>query len=310
MKAIVALVCLSACAFALTFQNDPFWVAYKQQFGKTYAKGEEAAHYEIFKKNMAHAAELNEIDTASYGWTKFSDEERKSRPLDIPAYIRRTDVLLRNDLPTSFDWRQKGAVSSVKDQAQCGSCWAFATVSACEGAHFIEHNKLFSLAPQELVDCDTYDHGCDGGWPTNAMNYIKARGGLMQESDYGYTARTGSCRFDSSKVKMQVKGVYTFTAHNEEKMMTALQQYGPLAVAIDASKFNSYSSGIMNAVGCYAGSPDHGVTVVGWGVENGSKYWIVKNSWGSDWGESGYVRMLRGVNCCGIEDYPMGVTAV
>jgi len=308
MKAVLFFA-LAACAFALSFQNDPFWIAYKHQFGKVYSAEEDANHYAIFKKNMARAAELNEIDTANYGWTKYSDVERKRSLLDIPAYIRRTEVPVANGLPESLDWRSKGAVVEVKDQEQCGSCWAFCTVVACEGAYFLEHNSLLSLSEQEIVDCDTNDHGCDGGWPTNAMDWIKSNGGLMLESDYPYEGYEGSCRFDKSKAKMQVKSVHTFTARSEEQMMTAVQQYGPLAIALDASKFDYYSSGIMNGSGCSAGSPDHGVAVVGWGVEGSTKYWIVKNSWGKSWGENGYVRIERGSNACGVEDYPMGVVA-
>ena len=141
------------------------------------------------------------------------------------------------------------------------------------------------------------------------MNFIKENGGLMLESDYPYKGYEGSCAFDKSKAKMEIKSVHTFAARSEKKMMTAVQQYGPLAIAIDASKFDYYSSGIMNGSGCSAGSPDHGVAVVGWGVEGSTKYWIVKNSWGESWGENGYVRIERGNNACGVEDYPMGVVA-
>jgi len=307
MKAVL-LLALAACAFALSAKNDPFWIAYKHQFGKVYSAEEDANHYAIFVKRMAKAAELNEIDTAHYGWTVFSDVENNRNLLDIPAYIPRTEVVVANGLPESLDWRSKGAVVGVKDQAQCGSCWAFCTVVACEGAYFLEHNTLLSLSEQQIVDCDTNDHGCDGGWPSDAMDFIKANGGLMLEDDYPYQGYEGSCKFDKSKAKMQIKGVYTF-ASSEEKIMTACQQYGPLAIALDASKFDFYSSGIMNGSGCTSGRPDHGVAIVGWGVESGTKYWIIKNSWGKSWGENGYVRIQRGINACGVEDYPMGVTA-
>jgi len=310
MKAVIILA-LAACAFALNFKNDPFWVAYKQQFNKVYAANEEAMRYRIFKKNMAKAAELNEIDTATYGWTKFSDQERNRPLLEVPAHIRRTRVAVSNDLPDNFDWRDKGAVAEVKDQGQCGSCWAFCSVVAMEGAYFLEHSELISLSEEQIVDCDSNDHGCSGGWPTNAFAYVQECGGLMSEEDYPYTAPpAGECQFDASKAKMQVKDIETFPGQSESQMMSAVQQYGPLAIALDASKFDFYSGGIMNGDGCYAGSPDHGVAVVGWGVEDGTSYWIVKNSWGADWGEDGYVRIERGNNACGVEDFPMGVVAV
>jgi len=309
MKAVLILA-LAACAFAaVTYKNDPFWISYKKQFNKVYSAAEEPSRYAIFQRNMARASELNEIDTASYGWTAFSDQERKRGRLDIPAFIRRTEVDETDGLPEEFDWRKKGAVAEVKNQEQCGSCWAFCAVAAMEGAYFLQHNELLSLSEQQILDCDTDDHGCSGGWPTDALEFVKKHGGMMLESDYGYEGYEDTCRFDSSKVVMEVKSVHTFSARNEKKIMTALEQYGPLAIAVDASKFDYYSSGIMNGEGCAAGQPDHGVTIVGWGVEGDTKFWIVKNSWGEDWGENGYVRMVRGENACGVEDYPMGVVS-
>jgi len=309
MKAVLILA-LAACAFALNFKNDPFWIAYKKQFNKVYSANEEAMRYTIFQKNMAKAAELNEIDTAHYGWTKFSDQERSRPLLDVPAYIRRTRVNVRNDLDDEFDWRDQGAVTYVKDQGQCGSCWAFSAVCAMEGAYFLEHGELLSFSEEQIVDCDDDDHGCDGGWPTSAMSYVQECGGLELEDDYPYTAPpAGYCQFDPSLARMQVADIETFPGQDVDQMMNALQQYGPLSIGLDASKFDYYSGGIMNGDGCDVGSPDHAVAVVGWGEEDGTPYWIVKNSWGSDWGEGGYVRIERGNDACGVEDYPMGVLA-
>jgi C1A family cysteine protease len=313
MKFAAAFLALCAVAKAsMTFKNDPFWLSFKSQYGKSYKDAEEARRYDIFQKNMARAAELNEIDPlATYGWTKYSDKDASElfRPLDLPAFLPRREITVSVKAPESFDWREKGAITPVKDQGQCGSCWAFCATCAMESAHFLKHQTLLSLSEQRIVDCDTYDHGCNGGWPTNAFQYIQENGGMELESDYPYTAYDGTCKFDASKAVMQVDDFFTFDAKNEEKFMAAMQQYGAIAVAVDASKFNSYQSGIMNGSGCSAYSLNHGVTAVGWGVESGTKYWIVKNSWGSDWGENGYVRMLKGANACGIENYPMGVTA-
>jgi len=309
MKAVIIL-CLAACAFALTFKNDPFWVAYKQNFGKSYYSAEEEARrYEIFNKNMARAAELNEIDTATYGWNAHSDRVRRHSRIDIPKDIERVSLTVPKSLPSSFDWRKKGAVNPIKDQEQCGSCWAFSAVVALEGAYFLEHNKLLSFSEQQIVDCDKDDDGCDGGWPSSALEYLEKHGGIMLESDYKYKAHDESCKFDKSKAKMQIKQIKSFTARKEAEMMTGIQQYGPLSVCLDASKFDNYNGGIMNGKGCSASDIDHCVGVVGWGEEGSTKYWIIRNSWGKDWGESGYVRMQRGINACGIEDYPVGVVS-
>jgi len=308
MKAVIIL-CLAACAFALTFKNDPFWVAYKQNFGKSYYSAEEEARrYAIFTKNMARASELNEIDTATYGWNAHSDRERHRVPLSVPKDIERVTLTVPKGLPTSLDWRKKGAVTAVKDQEQCGSCWAFSAVVSLEGAYFLEHNKLLSFSEQQLVDCDTDDDGCDGGWHGSGLEYVQKHG-IMLESDYKYKGTKGTCKFEKSKVKMEVKSVKTFSSGKVEEMMTAVQQYGPISIGLDASKFDSYNSGIMNGKGCAQGSPDHAVAVVGWGEEGSTKYWIVKNSWGKDWGENGYVRIQRGINACGVEDYPIGCVA-
>jgi len=299
---------LAACAFALTYQNDPFWIAYKQHFGKVYSADEEAKHYAIFLKNMVKAAEFNEIDTASYGWTPFSDQENHRKPIKVPTTISRVTLPEPDDLPSSLDWRSKGAVTAVKDQGQCGSCWAFSTVVVLEGAYYLEHNKLLSFSEQQIVDCDTTNNGCDGGWPIDALKYVKSKGGVELESAYKYRATQGSCKFDKTKVKMKVKSVQSFTA-SEYQIMTAVQQYGPISVCLDATKFDNYNSGIMNGSGCQAGAPDHAVAIVGWGVSGSTKYWIIKNSWGKSWGEDGYVRIVRGSNACGVEDYPVGAVS-
>ena len=317
MKAIVAILTLVASTtLGFTYKNDPTWSYFKKQFLKSYETvEEEIRRYKIFQENMQVAAYYNDVDSeASYGITKFSDRypHELLTTLDIPVNRETVsfDTVNVGAVPTSYDWRSKGAVVSVKNQGSCGSCWAFSAVGAAEGAHYIKSGKLVSLSEQELVDCDTTNSGCNGGWPDRALSWAKSNGGFMTETAYPYVGTRSTCKFSSSKAVVKIANVYDFAANNPTKMQEYLMTYGPLAVCVDATKFNSYLSGIMTATGCSSTTVNHAVLLVGWGVDSttSTKYWIIKNSWGTSWGESGYVRLVRGVNACGVEKYPQGTT--
>jgi C1A family cysteine protease len=312
MKAIFALSLLAAAASALSFKSDPFWTAYKAQFGKTYQhEAEEARRYEVFRENMARAAEFNKLDeSATYGMTPVSDRfpEEIFTTLEVPADIT-TDAEPTAEqvaaLPSSFDARTKGWVPGVRNQGQCGSCWAFSVAAVLDANYAKKHGGSPPvLSEQQLVDCSPSDHGCNGGWPLNTFAY--ATKGVELDSAYPYRAVTGTCRFDSSKVKAKVSK-YGYTGKTVAAMKQAVYDYGMISVAVNAAKMQSYHGGVITASGCST-SINHAINVVGWGSSGSQEYWIVRNSWGTSWGESGYCRFVTGKNACGIETYPMYAT--
>ncbi|PIA30343.1 hypothetical protein AQUCO_05600048v1 [Aquilegia coerulea] len=211
------------------------------------------------------------------------------------------------NLPPSIDWRKKGAVTPVKDQGQCGSCWAFSTVVAVEGINQIKTKNLVSLSEQELIDCDTKENqGCNGGLMELAFEFIQQNGGLTTERVYPYKADDGTCDTNlmGNSNLVTIDGHENVPANDENALMKAVANQ-PVSVAIDAggSDFQFYSEGVFS--GDCGTELDHGVAVVGYGTTiDGTKYWTVKNSWGAEWGEQGYIRMQRGVSApeglCGI----------
>ncbi|CAN7009941.1 unnamed protein product [Brassica oleracea var. botrytis] len=218
----------------------------------------------------------------------------------------RYEARVGDALPESVDWRKEGAVTEVKDQGSCGSCWGFSAIGAVEGVNKIVTGDLISLSEQELVDCDIpYNEGCNGGLMDYAFKFIINNGGVDTEEDYPYKGVDGRC--DQTRVIVTIDSYEDVHANSEESLKKALS-HQPISVAIEAGgrAFQLYDSGIFD--GICGTNLDHGVLAVGYGTENGKDYWIVKNSWGSSWGESGYIWMERNIATsagkCGIAVEP------
>ncbi len=204
-----------------------------------------------------------------------------------------------------MDWRLKGAVTGVKNQGQCGSCWSFSATGSVEGQHYLKKGQLVSLSEQNLIDCSSSfgNHGCKGGVMDNAFKYMMANDGDDTESYYPYEMRQGNCRFNRNYVGSNIISFKDVPKGNEPYLQSVVGTVGPASVAIDAShsSFQFYREGVYVEPSCSSTRLDHGVLVVGYGTENGQDYWLVKNSWGTNWGESGYIKMARNRNNqCGI----------
>jgi len=296
-----------------THTEDEYWAAWKrfhslesvkERIRYYESKSEHDRRFDIFKDNMDRIKKHN---NGGYSWTmgitQFADMTRE----EFKDYIKvgtfkhkpaQTIFEAPKDwnitTQTAVDWVAKGAVTPVKNQGSCGSCWAFSTTGAIEGRYFIAKGQLNSLSEQDLVDCSRENSGCNGGLMDYAFEFVESNNGLCSESDYPYTARSHFFCEEEGCTKYDSISSHEDVAQSTAALEAACNE-GPVSVAIEADQdsFQLYTGGVLTA---RCGTElDHGVLVVGYGTDGGNDYWKVKNSWGKDWGESGYIRLCR--NC-------------
>ncbi|CAL5346165.1 unnamed protein product [Camellia sinensis] len=290
------------------------------RYGRVYQdSAEKERRFKIFTENVGFIESFNRAGTQSYklGINQIADltnEEFKAsrNGYKMSSRLRSSTVTpFRYEnvsaMPSSMDWRKKGAVTAIKDQGQYGSCWAFSAIAATEGITQLTTGELISLSEQELVDCDrsSKDAGCEGGYMEDAFDFIVHNKGIAAETTYPYAATQGTCNTQKeASHAAKITGYEKVPANSKAALLKAMANQ-PVSVSIDASgyEFQFYVTGVFPGV---CGTElDHGVTAVGYGTSDaGTKYWLVKNSWGTTWGEEGYIRMQRDIDAktglCGI----------
>lgn len=313
MKFVLALLFCTTLASGTVLDE---FKAFKEKFNKNYLNEKEDAHrLNVFAHNLRYITDHNnEADEGKHtfrmGINQFTDlteEEWKQR------FTKRQNMKPRPTTksqptpgrPDSVDWREEGYVTEVQDQGNCGSCWAFGSNGALEGAIKKKTGELVNLSEQNLVDCDSKSSGCNGGLEIWAWDYIIKNGGINLEEDYPYEAKHHhKCNFDENNRVLTMTD-YIEYPNDEEALTNHIAEEGPVSVSMDAShsSFQHYSSGVYQEPNCghKERDLDHAILGVGYGTENGEGYFLVKNSWGTSWGEDGYFKMLRdGSNMCGI----------
>jgi KDEL-tailed cysteine endopeptidase len=310
---IVLVFLLFTCVFGSSLRglsdDSTHWKEFsifQEKFEKRYNSLEELeSRFSIFRKNLIEILSHNSIPGQNFtmGVNQFTDltaNEFKELyisglpKLEVGSYGCKSFASDASGTPASIDWRSKGAVTPVRDQGQCGSCWTFSATGAVEGAWSISKGQLVDLSEQQLVDCATGinygSHGCNGGQMEGAFKYIITNGQCSLTS-YPYKALDGTCQKCSSVAHISSCSV---VKPNDQLSLKAAVAQQPVAIAIEADTryFQSYSSGVLTSTSCGT-NLDHGVLIVGYGEENGQKYWLVKNSWSTTWGDKGYVKIAR-----------------
>jgi len=315
---LAAFVTISVALSGIT-PVDLQFRAFMLQYGKSYATPEEQKYRkQVFAHNLERAARLNEEHEglATFGVTPFSDltaaefkDQYLMKNLDFDELPARDAVntmprgAIPSGIPAFWDWtiNKTNICTAVKNQEQCGSCWAFSATEAIEST-WAAQNPLAVLGPQQIVDCDTQDSGCNGGWPMTAYAYVQKAGGQETEASYPYTAQDGTCKFDASKVVAKISGwgyVITSPAQENTTLLSYIASTAPASICVYAEPWQLYNGGIITK-GCSSEKNmiDHCVQLTGFGVNGTTPYWRIRNSWGTQWGEQGFIRVMRGKDLC------------
>ena len=322
-------LCYSMMFVASDGSSNITFSQYLAKYNKHYNNTEYSKRESIYYDNLNYIQKSNSNTTKTYklGINNFTDmthDEFSQLYLNLKINTRKKHMRKsvysgkkskiihhhhhNNSIPLNMDWRASGVVTDVKNQGQCGSCWAFSAVGAIEGQHALHKSQLVSLSEQNLVDCAfNYScEGCNGGFPDDAMRYVENNGGIDTEDSYGYIGSDGNCHYNKSTIGASVSEVVNLPNGSMIDLYQALATVGPISVALDAENdFQMYSSGIYQSTQCSSTMLDHAVLAVGYGVSfKGKKYLIIKNSWGADWGMDGYIYFSTEIdNMCGIASY-------
>ena len=314
-----------------SFDDESFhwkeFTNFQERFSKRYSTIQELeTRFSIFRKNfigiLAHNSDFTQNFTMGVNqFTDLTPEEFRAKYIngglktEVGSYGCKSFSSSASGAPSSIDWREKGAVTSVKDQGQCGSCWAFATTANAESVWAISSGQLLDLSEEFLVDCASgvgyFNMGCNGGQPDSAFKYM-INNGQCTESSYPYNAGTtktaGTCQ-KCTAAPVYFSGCYDVTPKDQVSLMAAVAKQ-PVVIAIEADTryFQSYSGGILDSTACGT-NLDHAVEIIGYGSENGVDYWTVRNSWSSSWGEQGYFRLKKtsstnDIGICGLSAEP------
>jgi len=293
------------------------FVQWTHKYNKVYSVDVFQYRWQLWKQNAIFIENFNQQSNRTFtvAMNKYGDLSGKEfgkiymgLSSKQPARkVNTNNVVVHSAIPASVDWRTKGAVTGIKNQGQCGSCWSFSATGSTEGAHFLKAGlTLVGLSEQNLVDCSTSEgnEGCDGGLMDYAFEYIiSGNNGIDSEASYPYTAEDGTCKFNAANVAAHLMSYKDVPSGSESALTSDIATVGPISVAIDAShsSFQFYSGGVYYEPACSSTQLDHGVLAVGYGASGASDYYIVKNSWGTDWGMAGYIWMSRNrSNNCGI----------